>query len=91
MQQDWQIKKSNIKKHHTAVRSARVEQKTVKNWFVAWQVYASEERDCRMRTQNLRQALNAKAVAKAIRKWRLRSEKTKQMRAFLKRGKFVKK
>lgn len=50
MQQDWQIKKKNIKKHHTAVRSARVEQKTAKNWFVAWQVYASEEKDCRMRT-----------------------------------------
>ena len=36
MQQDWAIKKKNIKKHHTAVRSARVQQKTAKDWFVAW-------------------------------------------------------
>lgn len=44
-----------------------------------------------MRTQNLRQAIQCKAAAKALQKWRMRSEKTKQMRAFLKRGKFVKK
>ena len=54
MQEDWQVKKSNIKKHHVAVKSARADKKSIKDWFVAWQVYASEEKDCRLRTQNLR-------------------------------------
>ena len=63
---------------------------TRQKWFSAWQVYASEERDCRMRTEKLRDALKARKVAQALRKWRQRKETTVKMREFLKKGKFIK-
>ena len=90
MQNDFSVKRENIKQHHTAVKSARAQKKSLRDWFAAWQTFASEERDCRLRTENLRQVLKARQATKALRKWRLRTEKTQQMRAFLKRGKFVK-
>jgi len=67
------VKRANVKKHHAAVKSARTNQKTLKDWFVGWQIYASEERDTKMRTKNLQQALHARAVSKALRKWNLRT------------------
>jgi len=56
------VKRENIKKHHTMVKSARVQKKTLKDWFVGWQIYASEERDTKMRTKNLKEALRGRAV-----------------------------
>ena len=37
MQNDFAVKKANIKKHHVAVKSARVEKKSARDWFSAWQ------------------------------------------------------
>lgn len=90
MVSEHSIRRENIKQHQVAVKSGRVAKQSCRDWFAAWQVYASEERDTRLRSQNLKMALDARAGAKALRKWRARTEKTQQMRAFLKRGKFVK-
>lgn len=50
IKQDFEVKRENIKKHHVAVKSARMDKKTLQDWFTGWQVYASESRDCKMRT-----------------------------------------
>jgi len=53
MKEDFSVHRENIKEHHTAVRSAKKKQRTLADYFSALQVYASEERDIRMRTKNL--------------------------------------
>ena len=67
-----------------------MEKRTLQDFFTALQVYASEERDCRMRTKNLKEALRGRKIAQALRKWKARKETTQKMRAFFKRAKFVK-
>ena len=47
------VHREKIKKHHAAVKSARTTKRTVADWFRAWQEYASESRDIRLRTQAL--------------------------------------
>ena len=85
------MKRENIKKHHVAVKSARMDKKTLQDWFTGWQVYASESRDCKQRTEKLKQAIRAKKIQKALMRWKMRMEATLKMRSFLKRGKFIKK
>ena len=70
---------------------ARQDKKGLREYFRALQDYCSDERDMRLRTKNLRETLNARNCQKAIRKWRLRMEKTKRVRAFLARGTLQKK
>ena len=43
-----------------------------------------------MRTQNLREIINAKKASKALKKWQMRMQKTHQMQAFMKRADFIK-
>ena len=90
IKEDHSVHRENIKQHHTAVKSAKKNQRTLADWFSAWQVYASEERDIRMRTQNLREIINAKKASKALKKWQMRMQKTHQMQAFMKRADFIK-
>ena len=66
MVEDFSVKRSNIKKHHAAVKSARTDKNTAQKWFEAWQIYASEERDTRMRTEKLKEALKARAVKRTL-------------------------
>jgi len=73
---DFAVKREKIKQHHTAVMSAKVEHRTCREWFAAWQEYASEERDTRLRTKNLREALKSRQISLAITKWNLRTQKT---------------
>lgn len=76
MKEDFSVHKENIKLHHTAVKNARKQQRTTADWFSAWQIYASEERDTRMRTKNLREIMRAKQGSKALKKWNMRVQKT---------------
>ena len=84
------MSREKIKKTQVAVKCARNDKGTLQKWFSGWQQYAGEERDIRMRTENLKQALKARAVSKALVKWQMRAQATAKMRAFFRRGKFVK-
>ena len=60
------IHRQNIKKHHAAVMNSRNKNRTLVDWISAWQAYASEERDTKMRTKNLTELLGAKNSKKAL-------------------------
>ena len=52
-----------------------MDKKTLQDWFTGWQVYASESRDCKQRTEKLKQAIRAKKIQKALMRWKMRTEK----------------
>ena len=62
----------------------------MQDWFAAWQTFAWESRDCKKRTQLLKEALKAHKVKKAVIKWKARMELTLKMRNFVKQAGFIK-
>ena len=88
---DFELKKENIKSHHTAVQSGRQHKKGLSIWFDNWRKFTTEEKDIRERFEKVKDALDCKRGKTALKKWKERTDTTTKMRAFLRRGIFVKK
>ena len=91
LQQDFEIKRENIKKHHVKVQSGRQDKKMLKIYFEGFCKQIHWEKEIRERSQKLQVALGCKRSKNALKKWKMRVERTKKMREFFRRGVFIKK